>query len=208
MPPERTYGVEDGLLDETVFRLFEDSRGDLWIGTAHGENVPQLFRWRRESDAIESVPFEPGVPGDSPLAFAEDADGTLWVGCDWGLRRHRSGRFELLGEANGVPATSVDDLLFDASGRLWATTRRHGVLRFDHPRAEHPEARAYTVEDGLTTNHVVCLAEDRLGRVYLGTIRGVDRLDPETGHVRRFSSADGLPVPRVHVAFTDRRGAV
>ena len=32
----QTLDVEDGLVDNTVYRAIEDSRGDIWVGTSHG----------------------------------------------------------------------------------------------------------------------------------------------------------------------------
>ena len=38
-----------------------------------------------------------------------------------------------------------------------------------------------------------CITEDQMGRLYLGMGSGrIDRLDPETGHVRHYTAADGL----------------
>ncbi len=44
--------------------------------------------------------------------------------------------------------------------------------------------------------------------MYFGTGRGVDRLDPETGRVRRYTSADGLAGSRIRLAFRDREGSL
>ena len=40
---------------------------------------------------------------------------------------------------------------------------------------------------------VRCLAEDRQGRIWAGTGRGLDRLDPSTGEIRYFNAAQGYP---------------
>jgi signal transduction histidine kinase len=50
--------------------------------------------------------------------------------------------------------------------------------------AERLAVHTYTVADGL--------AEDRFGRIYAGSLKGVDRLDPETGRVDHFDTATGL----------------
>src|SRR5262249_47245997 len=41
-PPARIYSVRDGLPNATILRMFEDSRGDIWAGTADG-----LGHWSR-----------------------------------------------------------------------------------------------------------------------------------------------------------------
>jgi signal transduction histidine kinase len=55
---------------------------------------------------------------------------------------------------------------------------------------------------------VLSLAEDRRGRIYVGTGRGVDRLEPETDRIRRYSTADGLVSNSAITAYTDRDGSL
>lgn len=50
--------------------------------------------------------------------------------------------------------------------------------------------------------------EDRYGRIYIGTMRGVDCLTPETGLVRSFTTADGLPKDHIYVSARDAQGAL
>jgi signal transduction histidine kinase len=100
----------------------------------------------------------------------------------------------------------VYDLRFDARGALWAATIGGGVVRFDSPGAARPAARAWTVSDGLPSNEVTCLTEDLAGRLWIGTTRGVARLDPENGEIRRFTTADGLANHHVRAAYRDRQG--
>ena len=46
------------------------------------------------------------------------------------------------------------------------------------------------------------------GRIYAGTGKGVDRLEPKTGHIRDFSSANGLAHGALKSAFRDRNGSL
>ena len=80
--------------------------------------------------------------------------------------------------------------------------------RVGDPQAEHPRFIAYTTADGLSSNQVNCVTEDQWGRIYLGTGRGLDRLDPATGHIKHYTAADGLISGYVLSAFRDRQGAL
>ena len=62
--------------------------------------------------------------------------------------------------------------------------------------------------DGLASNQATCITEDQWGRIYIGTGRGLDRLDPATGRIKHFSTADGLANDFINVAFRDRDGAL
>src|SRR5262249_16909562 len=52
------------------------------------------------------------------------------------------------------------------------------------------------------------IAEDVQGRIYIGTGRGLDRLDPATGHFKHFTTADGLAPGSIKSCFRDRYGGL
>jgi signal transduction histidine kinase len=52
------------------------------------------------------------------------------------------------------------------------------------------------------------VTEDRLGRIYLGTGRGIDRLDPVTGHIRFYTANEGTLLGDTNAALRDRDGAL
>jgi ligand-binding sensor domain-containing protein len=86
----------------------------------------------------------------------------------------------------------VRALHVDAKGRLWFAASQDGLGRIDDPDAERPTMRRYGRREGLSSDTVLCVTEDSWGRIYAGTQRGVDRLDPASGLIRRFTAADGL----------------
>src|SRR5262249_27132297 len=52
------------------------------------------------------------------------------------------------------------------------------------------------------------IVEDLQGHIYIGTGRGLDRLDPATGHFRHFTTADGLARGTFRACFRDRDGGL
>jgi ligand-binding sensor domain-containing protein/signal transduction histidine kinase len=202
---ERMFTTRDGLPADNVVRLFEDSRGDLWIATGSPART-NLSRRRHGSGEI--LPIDVGLPGDVPRSFTEDRSGAVWIGMEHGgLARHKDGRITLLTLADGALPTLID-LHIDGSGRLWAASGSRGVAVLDDLSAEQPRFRYYTTAQGLSTNVVRCLTEDRQGRIYFGTARGVDRLDPATGRVTQLTTKDGLASDFVTAAYRDREGAL
>lgn len=207
-PPRAVYTTQDGLADNNISRLFEDSRGDIWISSY---NPPvMLTRWERSTGAFYRYAEQDGLPlFNWTNVFNEDADGNLWIGLhNGGLARYRRGRFELFGKAEGVPEGLSQGLYFDGDGRLWIATAGKGTGRIDNPTAEHPRVRPFTVTEELTSDNLHCFAEDLWGHVYIGTARGVERFDPVSGRIRHFTTADGLIKSEVMAAFRDRRGTL
>ncbi len=117
------------------------------------------------------------------------------------------GRFATFGASDGVPP-NVMALHVDGAGRLWIASSSAGLRMLSDVADSRPRFDRYTTAEGLSSNNIQCLTEDRWGRIYLGTSRGIDRLDPVTGRVRHFSMSDGLVSDYVTAALRDSTGAL
>jgi ligand-binding sensor domain-containing protein/signal transduction histidine kinase len=199
------YTSKDGLSSDAVMNVFEDSRGDIWLGM-NSERV--LARWERAANKFHT--YAEGLPGRSQvLSFAEDRSGAVWVGFrEGGAARYRAGRFELFNESNGLTADEILKMYVDDAGRLWFGSNSYGLVRIEDPMAERPVFKIYSTADGLTSGIIRSIAEDDLHRLYLGTSRSVDRLDLATGRIKRYTIADGLAANESQVAYRDRQGAL
>jgi ligand-binding sensor domain-containing protein/signal transduction histidine kinase len=208
-PPKALYTTRDGLPDNNIFRLFEDSRGDVWISTIFPYKAA-LARWVRATGKIEDLSTVPEIAVlGAATAFTEDASGNLWVGFyDGGLARYSAGKWESFKEAAGFPRQRINNLYLDRKGRLWAATVFGGAARLDNPQSDSPEVSYYTTANGLAGDLVWAITEDDHGFLYIATNRGIDQLDPEAGFIKRYTTADGLIGNQARVAFRDRQGAL
>jgi len=196
-----------------TFRLYEDSRGDIWIsswGAPDGRHLG-LSRWERSTQRLHDFTTSEGWTGSPPTAFREDRTGAMWVG-QWsgGVARYRGGHFTLFTKADGFPAGGVFSIFSDHAGQLWIGTSRGGLVRVADPTSDHPHFVVYTTREGLSSNDVRAITEDHWGRIYFWTGRGVDRLEPGTGAVRHYTEADGLVRSGSdnNVAYCDRHGTL
>jgi ligand-binding sensor domain-containing protein/signal transduction histidine kinase len=189
-------------------QLFEDSRGDLWIGVSSAERFG-LFRWDGTTRQLHDYTAQlPDAARDQNInAIAEAPPGQIWIGLarPGGVYRLIGGRFR---PASGAPQSGINAIRPDRAGRLWISTAESGLGRIDNPADPNAAIRLYTRSDGLSSDEIWSVAEDRAGRIYAGTARGVDCLDPETGEVAPFSVADGLAPGDVRSSLADRRGAL
>jgi ligand-binding sensor domain-containing protein/two-component sensor histidine kinase len=204
--PKATYTTREGLASSNIWGLFEDSRGDIWIGAVGG-----LSRWQRLSERFHHYQERDGWRWRySPVSFGEDRSGAIWIGMSigGGLVRFRDGRFARFTTADGLAEGGILNLFFDSSGRLWVPMSPGGVFRIDNPQAERPAIVPYTTDQGLAGNDVEAVTEDRRGRLYLASARGIDRLDPATGHVRHYTATDGALNAGVNSAVQARDGAL
>jgi len=212
-PAKAVYTTHEGLAADVILRLFEDSRGDVWISSVgEGKRPNGLSRWERSTGTFYHY-TERDILSRLDIyyvsSFAEDRAGGVWIGLsgEGGLVRYRDGRFKLFTTSDGVPSGQIRNLFVDSGGHLWVPTYRGGLTRIDDPTAASPQFVTYTTADGLSSNEVITATEDRWGRIYIGTGRGIDRLDL-TGRVKHYTTADGLPIGEIQAAASDRSGAL
>ena len=115
------FGVEDGLSQNTVNAILQDSNGFLWFGTKDGLNRYDGLSFRQyKYDSEDSC----SLGNNFITALHEDRNGRLWVGTDVGLYLYNPHldeffRFELISREGVKIERSVSTILADEEGRIW-----------------------------------------------------------------------------------------
>jgi len=195
-------GDPSSISDHVIRAIVEDSKGRLWIGTnAGGLELLDRATWTFEHFRHDSK--DPAsLRHDSVTVIAEAPDGALWVGTQHGLNRFDpdTRRFERV-EAGG---SYVLALRFDREGRLWIATADSGLSRLDRGSGRLEVFRHDPADPGsISSNAVFEIAEDRQGRIWIGTDQGVDRWDAATSRFTR-TTIRGLEVAAILPAASGR----
>lgn len=200
------------LRDDDVMALYQDRSGVIWVGTRAGG----ASHWNPQSWSFGHY-RSPLFAKTAVNAFADDGEGTVWVGTSDGLveinTRKRSEQ-RLTSESPGplrLADNSVMALLYDRAGSLWIGTMSGGLARMDPQRRS---LRFYrndaTDPTTLPADGIMCLYEDRAGDIWVGTFGGgVVRIDRATGQLTRYphsTNDNALSSPRASAIVEDRRG--
>jgi diguanylate cyclase (GGDEF)-like protein len=145
-------------------------------------------------------------------AIAQDGEGFIWVASQVGLARWDGYHFRAYQPAIDVPGSLPDNYITalhtDAKGQLWIATNSAGLARYDR-RCDC--FATYTVgANGLSHVSVNAIEDDGAGGLWVGTVGGLDRLDPAKGVIERIRHAVGdpasLPNDRIQSLQRDRQG--
>jgi ligand-binding sensor domain-containing protein/signal transduction histidine kinase len=171
--------------------LCEGARGRVWVGTFERG----LFYW--EAGKVTAFPDKSLAKG-IVNTVVEDRQGRLWVGTTQGLRCYDS-QFQRV----AIPEVTceVKALLLDGHDRLWTGTTGMGVATYDGGTFHHLR-RA----DGLPSDNVTALFEDREGSLWVGTRNGLCQLADVKLPI--LSSKDGIPGEGTHSVCASRDGGV
>jgi ligand-binding sensor domain-containing protein/signal transduction histidine kinase len=142
-----------------------------------------------------------GLPEQTVQAFAQTADGYLWIGTTGGLVRFDGARFTLFDRQN-TPAlheNSIFCLMVSRDGTLWIGTEGGGVVRY-----LQGQFRSWTTREGLSNDFVRALFQDAAGTIWAGTDNGLMQFRGD-----KFVRVDGtaaIPEVSVHAIFQDHAG--
>ncbi len=176
---DRASGALPNDLVQTLLETVDpQGRGTLWVGTREGLASYDGERWQ-QLDATA------GWPVGSVLALLEERDpagrSSLWIGTSNGLYRRREGELRHWADADGMPNSTVHALHLrrGAGGKreLWVGTDGGGVVVLDpDDTAARPRPLSDLGVARLPNGVVYSILEDRAGRFYLPSNRGVIRI--------------------------------
>src|SRR5512143_1607868 len=124
--------------------------------------------WVRESWSIAD-----GLPVNSINALLQSRAGYLWAATFDGLVRFDGVRFTVFNSSNtpGLPSDRILSLLETPDSSLWLRTEQGYVVRFARGRFTHiDQSRGF---QGVAWS----MYEDPSGQVYIGTDRGLGRIE-------------------------------
>jgi signal transduction histidine kinase/ligand-binding sensor domain-containing protein/CheY-like chemotaxis protein len=179
------------LVPGTGETLFEDSEGNMWVGTRDG-----VMRFQTTPQAFVNYEHERGntnsLRDNTVWSVHADTHGFLWIGTDAGLQRldRETGQFVVYqhnpGDPHSLSDNTVSSIVEDGSGGLWVGTHGGGLNRFDRASGKFVAYRHDPKDpQSLSTDLVQCLAVDPEGVLWVGTHDGgLNRFDPATGHFK------------------------
>ena len=205
----RKIGKDWGFAGEAD-TVYVDHGGTVWVGT------PTTVEYLAEGSHHFQIAAQRLLP--IVQSFAEAPNGALWMAeGGYGVRPvplsakdyGRSGPAVLV----GAPAITFDD-----QGSLWITTAGNGIRRVPYPERLHApkirgpsawqfhdsDVQAFTKQNGLTSDYVHCVLQDREGNVWFGTTGGLDRFRQSpivSVPLQPISHRDESPIPSLH-SFT------
>ena len=166
--------------ENNVWLLYEDQARRLWASTC---NNGTLYLFDTASQRFQA--FDPA--GLSNLqCLVEGRRGDFWGGNYTSLIRIDRVHKKHIVYSLGYPVRCIRE---DGQGNFWVGTEGGGLLLFDR---EHGSFVRYTDSNGLSSNSILQMLEDKGGNLWLSTFNGLIRFDTKKRTARNFMQEDGL----------------
>jgi signal transduction histidine kinase/ligand-binding sensor domain-containing protein/DNA-binding response OmpR family regulator len=186
-----SLSLEDGLSQNTVTAMVQDSAGFMWFATQDGLNRYDGYQFIH----LKHDPRDPtSLRSDSIFALHLDQEGNLWLGTEGGGLSRWDAQTESFvhygGEAGapeGLGRERVRVITRDKNNALWLGLHQSGLYRFDEVTAQWQQfVSDPDDEKSLSDDRVRAIHEDRTGRLWIGTLGGLNLFDRTTGTFTRF----------------------
>lgn len=168
--------AEDGLLDNIVYEVFQDSKGYFWFGTIAGLQ-------RYDGTHFINFTFNPeerdkGIQENIIRCITEISDGSIWCGTQGGgVVRYKNGILlpPLIHDPqsdNSLAGQIVESIVEDNSGTIWLGTDK-GLSSYKNGKFTNFKNDP-TDETSLSSNRVFSIHSDKTGKLWVGTNNGLN----------------------------------
>lgn len=185
---------QDGLSGDNVYPVLEDRSGRIWVGVWEeplnvSSGLGQKFSSRND------------LPIQSATALYEDVENRLWVGANSGqVGFIKANRWYEITRLLGQPPATIFVIKQTTDGSVWIGAR-NGLWRYAPGHTTR-----YSTQDGLPSNDIKDILEDRRGQIWFATYGGLARL--EGNRFISITEADGLSSNHVRTLYEDSVGCL
>ena len=144
--------------------MMADHQDGVWIGV----DDQGVFRFDKQQERYSHIPISP--EGSDIHCFAEDTEGRIWIGGEFGVYLYHNGKGELqdyVSRTIHAPATYIMETV---PQRLFVATLGDGIYSID---LQHHQYLHLNIDEGLPSSKINHAISDGRGGVWLATDNGL-----------------------------------
>ena len=190
-------GIEEGLSNESITTIFQDSKGYMWFGTMDGLNKYDGYTFTK----YRFDPFDSNSLAQNFIyTIFEDKQGSIWIGTHEGLCRFERStekfiRYRPLPNA-GFFNPNISAINEDRDGMLWVGSTSGELCRFDRQTGKFLPGKIdlgyrQLPNDRTGLDCINCIYKDRSGTLWVGSRNGLHKinLEPVKGQLSKLSTS-------------------
>ena len=167
--------IEQGISQSTAEIIFQDSKGYIWIGTSDGLNRYNGYEYKIYN-------YEEGknsISNNGITDITEDENGYIWVGTVQGMNRINTETGEIQNytkENEKIPDDSTSEVIKTQENKIVVATYS-GICVYNEEK--YAFESVLNTGNGLMSDIVYSLDEDKYGNIWVGTDMGVHKISKD-----------------------------
>ena len=245
---------KDGLLNNNIRALAEDSQGYIWIGTKEGGGLSRFDKEKgtfknyaktneenklrddyifslfemdskrllvgtfREGLAVfnkkkEIFKYYTHIDGDKHslsdnrvYTIFKDSEKTIWIGNYYNLQIFKpgNGSFETIDDVKRPRCICEEN-----GNKIWVGTKDNGIYLVDKQKKVEKHILNITSDtNSISSNDIYALVKDQHNNLWIGTKRGLNKLNIKNNTITRYTQKEGLPANWIRGILVDDKGNV
>ena len=186
------YNKSNGLGDNFVWSMVEDSEGNIWVGTVNNG----VSKYDGEKWTVYNT--SNGLIDNSVISIAEDKDGDMWFGTLGGISVMTSDEWIDIANIGGYEFTPWA-LLSDSRGDMYVGTSYLGLLLYKN----NEWFQIFDSECG-ECNNINCIFEDNDNNIWFGSDGDLKEYDNQ--NINKYTTSNGLPEGEIKAIHQDNWG--
>jgi len=164
-PIVKNYSVEDGLSENIIISLFEDTKGNIWFGTENSGACVLL----KETGSFIKYSTDNGLLGNKIFSITADDEGNIWLGSTKGASKINPITSSVTNYTteDGLGGNKVYKVFKDRKGNLWFCILGGDLTKYD--------GNAFTTfgeAEGVKQKFITGITEDSNSNLWFCTYRG------------------------------------
>jgi len=197
---------QGNLIKSPVFAIEEDKMGNIWVG--YWKKGIAKITFDKQNETYTSANYQNELNNTNSLSnnfvrdILEDSNGDIWVGTIRGLNKLKqddAGNIAYTSylndpkNKNSLSNNYVLDAFQASDGHLYVGTFGGGLNQIEISN-NTLNFKQYTTNEGLPSDVVYQIKEDKQGNIWMLHVREISKLNPTTGEVTYFENQDGINV--------------
>lgn len=184
---------ENGLSQNTVHSIIQDSKGFMWFATEDGLNKYDGYNFT----VYKNNPQDKNSISDNFIwTIFEDKKGFLWIGtnsgglCKFDRDKETFTSYKNIpGDPNSLSMNNVRSIYEDTEGILWIGTEGEGLEKFDRKKNVFTHYKNNPQNPSSIGNNVILsIYEDDSGNLWIGHNAGLDKFIKSRNEFIHFSN--------------------
>ena len=200
----RTFSIEQGLPQSTIYCIAQDKNNFLWLGTEGGGLV------RFDGKNFKTYTKKNGLASNIIRSILVDNKNNIWIGTDNGINILNGYDVKTINSSNNLKGSTILKLYQDKNSNIWAATNDGGINKISINN-DSIIIKSYTTDDGLPTNFVFDIIEDKYSNIWLSQYGGISILKFKKDSlisIKNITSFEGLPSDIILNITTDKKGNI